>query len=143
MKFNWGIGITIAIVLFMSYILLMVFKATSTTQHLQAEDYYAQEIGYQEKINALRLGDSYYKMKLTQKGKKALVELPKDFESDDSQIEVALLRPNDSALDLSFSVPLHKPEIDGKKLIPGAYRVTLSWVHEGQKHATESSFSYK
>ena len=57
MKINWGKGIVIAIVLFISFI--MYFVVTMTTDHrydhdLVTENYYQNELTYQEKINASR-----------------------------------------------------------------------------------------
>ena len=144
MKFNWGTGITIAIVLFMGYILLMVYKATSTEQHLQAENYYAQEIDYQTKIDALRLGDKFAKsVKLIQTANRTEIQLPKDFQTDNRLVNLHLLRPNDSALDLTFSVPINKPIIESQKIVKGAYKATISWIYKDKDYAIESDITIK
>lgn len=143
MKFNWGTAITIAIILFMGYILLMVFKATSTTQHLQAEDYYAQEISYQTKIDALRLGDEYSDIKLNLTANGAELTLPESFNTDNDSVTVDLLRPNDSKLDLTFTLPIAEPDINKDDLLLGAYKVTLSWTADGRDYATESEITIK
>ena len=57
MKINWGTGIVIAIVAFISFI--MFFVITMTTSHdanhdLVTEEYYKAELGYQKEIDAER-----------------------------------------------------------------------------------------
>ena len=144
MKFNWGIGITIAIILFMGYILLMVYKATSTEQHLQAEDYYSQEISYQTKIDALRLGDEFSKsVKFVQNANGAELILPEGFTTDNNSINLHLLRPNDSSLDLKFKLSPEDNTIGREKLLGGFYKVTISWITDGEKYATESDLTIK
>ena len=144
MKINWGTGITIAIILFMGYILLMVFKATSTTQHLQAEDYYSQEIEYQTKIDALRLGDEFSEsIRFSQNAEGIELLMPEDFKTDNSKIEIYLLRPNDSALDLNYSLSINEPFIEREKLLTGTYKVTTSWVKDTIEYALESEINIR
>ncbi len=144
MKINWGTGITIAIILFMGYILLMVFKATSTTQHLQAEDYYSQEIGYQTKIDALRLGDDFSKsVRFIQDSNGLELLMPEGFMTDHNKVDIYMFRPNDSALDLQYSIHINEPFIERKKLLTGTYKVTISWKKDNVDYALESEIKIK
>lgn len=52
-KFNWGTGIVIAMVLFMTFILTFVYKSLTPqyTHDLVSEDYYKDELLYQKEID--------------------------------------------------------------------------------------------
>ena len=55
-KINWGTGIVIAIVLFIAFILSFVYKTIFMEEyehHLVSEDYYKDELHYQEEIDKL------------------------------------------------------------------------------------------
>lgn len=59
MKFNWGTGIALTLISFVSLMSFMVYKSMQQEFDLVTEDYYAEEIGYQKvidnKTNALNL----------------------------------------------------------------------------------------
>lgn len=48
---NWGYKILMVYVIFIAGILLLVFKSSSQNQDLVTEDYYEQELKYQQKID--------------------------------------------------------------------------------------------
>ena len=52
MKFNWGPGIAIGYTTFVLFIGFMVYKAFGEDFELVTEDYYAQEIKFQDKIDS-------------------------------------------------------------------------------------------
>lgn len=49
---NWGYRIAIFLTLFIGFIMFLVFRAFKSEIDLVSEDYYQQEIGFQETINA-------------------------------------------------------------------------------------------
>ena len=54
MKINWGTGIVIAFGLFMTFILFFVFKVQTDNKYdneLYVEEYYKEELAYQEVID--------------------------------------------------------------------------------------------
>lgn len=51
MKFNWGWGITLFLVVFMSFILQLVYRCTQQRVDLVSEKYYENEIKYQQRID--------------------------------------------------------------------------------------------
>ena len=54
MKLNWGKGIAIVMISFMAFILYMVFQMFGANVDLVEEDYYQQEVKYDERIEALK-----------------------------------------------------------------------------------------
>lgn len=53
-KFNWGWGITLFMIGFISFMGYLTYKAFSIDFDLVAEDYYAQELEYEERLLHLR-----------------------------------------------------------------------------------------
>ena len=51
MKFTWGHAITLVFILFAGYILYFVYQSFQTNVDLVAEDYYAKEVAFQDRIN--------------------------------------------------------------------------------------------
>ncbi len=49
---NWGVGIAIVYILFVLGMLTLVFKSRSQKIDLVTENYYQQELAYQEEIDA-------------------------------------------------------------------------------------------
>jgi hypothetical protein len=53
MKFNWGIGIATAYVVFVIFIIACVVKASQQQNDLVNDNYYNEAVNYQAKINAM------------------------------------------------------------------------------------------
>lgn len=53
-KFNWGWGITLFMICFISFMGYLTYKAFSIDFDLVAEDYYAQELEYEQRLTQLR-----------------------------------------------------------------------------------------
>lgn len=142
MKFNWGTGITLVIIAFMGFILFMVFKATQTNPDLYAEDYYAQEISYQQRINALSngrtVGDD---VQISDSDQRILLEYPEGLLATSSKAQIEFFRPDNAALDRSFAINLQgsSAQLSKTELLPGRYNVRLRWNMNGQPYALERS----
>lgn len=135
MKFTWGHGITISFVLFMVYILSFVYQSFVNKVDLVAEDYYAQEIAYQDRIddkaNAKHLTNEILVRRTTEGVE---IAFPKDELIDAGTGTLQFFRPSDEGLDIQ--VPLQLTE--GHQALPlqlfqrGRYRVNFSWKNNGE-----------
>lgn len=127
---NWGQGIAIFLAIFVISILAVVYKAYQTTTELVAEDYYNQEIAYQDEIDARKRG-RYLERSLSllvvkeevivQMDSLPLVEKPEG--------KIRFYRPSDSVLDREYAIlmggdPLKIPLSDFRT---GPYTVELRW----------------
>ena len=130
---NWGKGITIAIIAFMSFILYMVITLmTKGNADLVSEDYYKKEIEYEKEITALKNSDNATeKVTINDKGEFIVFQFPTTKEIDN--IEIHLLRPNNDKADLTFSEKDTKNVmIEKKKLEKGIYKASIRYNSEGQ-----------
>ena len=73
---NWGKGIAIFIVCFMFFLGALVYASFQIKVPLVSEDYYEQEINYQEKINARIALGALGEVELKQVNNTAVFQLP-------------------------------------------------------------------
>lgn len=136
---NWGHKIVVAFVLFAAFIGYMVVRAFQEDFDLVAEDYYAQEINYQDKIDKLnRTAVAEKEVLVQQVGKNVEITFP----SGNVSGEIQFYHPSRKIFDRSFPISLDvsaKQTISGEELIAGNYRVKISWENEGEEYYQQSS----
>lgn len=139
MKFNWGTGIAIFSACFMLMILGFVFNSFSHRTQLVSEDYYQQELAYQERIeqtgNAQEI-DSEVAVAY-QNG-----ELQLQYPAADWQGKVTFFRPSNNKLDFSLPIAMDEAQVQNirnAKLLSGLWRMRFSWESAGKKFYREQS----
>jgi len=128
---NWGKGITIALVLFIGFIVCLGTILMRQNVDLVADDYYQQEIQYETQIsaesNARKLDE---KPGLSQTDAHFIVSVP---EGKFEQITLNLKRPNDSDKDLQYKIAGTKMfMIDKNELDKGQYDAELRYEFKGK-----------
>ncbi len=141
MKFHWGHGITLGIIGFVSFILMMVYLCVQQEFDLVTEDYYQQELQYQQRIDNTENASAFQKEVEWSKDEKALVlNFPEAMMSTLEEGTIQVFRPSDADHDLS--IPL-SPGEDGiqeiplSRLIPGLYRLKIEWEKDGKGYYLE------
>ena len=132
-NFSWAHGVALALGLFIAFILFMVFGFTygQQTSELVSDDYYGDELVYQEVIdaknNAQKLAEIPKYEELAQGMK---ITFPTAVAPEDKHVRFELFRTDDANLDVKKEVDLDaKNEI----LIPkqviskGSYTLKLKW----------------
>ena len=140
MKLNWGTLIAIFYSCFVLFIGWMVYKAFGEDYDLVTEDYYAQEIQYQDKIDsksrAKKLTGS---LQATIEGKNLVVLFPQ--KEATLKGEINCFRPSDASKDFKtafettngrFSIPL-------KEFIRGKYLIKVDWSNEKVNYYEEQT----
>ncbi|MGB0428024.1 MAG: FixH family protein [Flavobacteriales bacterium] len=146
MKINWGTGIAIVIIVFMAFILLMVFKATSTNAELHAQDYYNQELDYQTKIDAIHEAKSLKGNLLIEQTKsKIKIDYPSDFENKTIRGSIHFFKPNNAKLDKRIELKSRQNSqiLDKTKFVSGRYQVKISLESEGTTYYFEHTIELK
>jgi hypothetical protein len=127
---NWGYKILLVYAVFVSGIMFLVFKSSSQKVDLVTTDYYAKELKYQQKINAMNrvqgLSDT---VKYEMNEDKLLIEFPKDFSGTIITGNAKLYCPSDENKDVSqdFSVQDLRVVVPVKEVNKGLYELQLSW----------------
>lgn len=138
-KFNWGFGIAVVIFLFCAAIIRVVFLSFQEPVYMVSDDYYAEEIAYQSRIeelkNAASLSETSQLKLLNSEGKNYVyLSLPTDVELQTAKVH--FFRPSDSGMDFHVELsPNTKSQwqIDGQRLQVGLWKVKISWKDKKEK----------
>ena len=137
---NFGGKIVILYLSFVALILTLVFNCYSMDVDLVSSDYYAQEINFQQKINATN-NEKDLKNSITHtlNDKSITLTIDSALLSNDFSGTVNFFRPSDSKKDVQLKMNFVNNEqvIDTKQLIHGAYKLQLSWTSNQKNYFKE------
>lgn len=135
MKFNWGTGIVLAFVGFISFIMYFVINMNINKKYdydLVTEDYYQQELEFQNDINKENNAKDLIEnisWKKTNEG--LLISFPQAFQEENITGKVFLYRPSNKQLDFETTISLsdHNLLIPDKRLLDGRWNITVDWQY--------------
>ena len=135
---NWGNKIVLAFILFAACIGYMVVRAFQENFDLVAEDYYAKEIAYQQKLNKLsNTSEDGKEVQVQQTPESVLLTFP-----DKAEGEIHFYHPSRKMFDRTFEISLKddlKQSINKSELIAGNYRVNITWKTNNIDYLQQSS----
>jgi hypothetical protein len=145
MKFNWGTNIAIVYISFVVLMIAMVFFVSGQDHDLVAEDYYDQEIKYQDKIDrAQQTADKHAQVILALANDEIIFRFPKEYVSKGITGEVAFMRPSNLKLDQKLPIIMDESgimHVSAVSFEKGFWRVSVNWRAGSDTFSTESSFS--
>ena len=133
MKINWGTGIVIAIVVFISFILFFVIKMSSDekyTHDLVSEEYYQKELVYQQEIDAAQNASELKESIKIQKTVEGLrIYFPQEFNPKEIKGKVFLYRPSNKQLDFEIPISLSNTYllVPENRLLDGRWNIIIKW----------------
>lgn len=129
---NWGKGIFIALSIFIVFIVTLVVIMFRQNVELETEDYYLQEIAYQDEITALNNAQALAELpEIKLNDQHLTVQLPG--EAEYTNVVLNLLRPDDKSKDQEISITNTRTFlIDNKDLSQGKYLIKLSYEVDGK-----------
>lgn len=129
MKLNWGHGIAIFLVCFVSFLAFAVYKAGQNRTFLTEENYYRNDEALKAQIKAegrsKHLKDT---VSFTINQEEIIVKFPNGFNKIKGKI--ICYKPNDSALDMDFPIKLdtnNEMHILTTKFVKGAWTIKADW----------------
>jgi len=147
MKFNWGTGIVIVIILFVIGIGSLVYISMKQQINLVYKDYYPQELKHQTQIdkrnNSLLLKEN---IKIDYINDAIELNFPHFFRFDRVQGDILLYRPSDFRKDVIVKIKLDEKgfqQIPTTSLDKGKYTVKVDWTHEGIPYFFEQDVHIK
>ncbi|HRP52767.1 MAG TPA: FixH family protein [Fluviicola sp.] len=118
---NWGKGLAIGMILFMTFILTMVFIMMRQDIDLVREDYYQHELEFNQQYDEQKTYiDAPEKLKISVNSDTLFIQMPEGFDKDTFSLH--LQRPNNELLD--FKITLHAAQqvkLPVKSLSKGNY----------------------
>jgi hypothetical protein len=149
MKINWGTGIVIAFVLFISFILFFVIKATTQEKYnydLVSEEYYKDELNYQADIDKLNNFKQLNIKIITTKTNDGIeITFPENYITESINGKVSLYRPSNQSLDFDIAFVLSKRTtllIPDNKLVGGRWDIKISWSENNKEYLYKKELVY-
>ena len=140
MKISWGHKIAFVYLAFVAGILLLVYNANKQEFDLVTEEYYGEELKYQnvidQKSNAAHLSSVPV---ITHTVDQVNIQLPEEFSKQEVTGQVYLYRPSDATKDLHqpFAVRGNAIRVQLPSALSGAYELKLSWQANGKNFFNE------
>ncbi len=146
MKFNWGTGILIFLILFLTASAVFIIFAMRQDVNLVHKDYYEKGVDYTEQMNV-----NARSKPLADKVEPTVLEDFIQFYFKDSIASVIdsgkvyLYRPSDSKLDLIYELSVQNDIclIPVENLVKGRYIAKISWYTKGLKFEVEKSVNIR
>ena len=137
---NWGYKILLVYAVFVSGIMFLVFKSSGEKVDLVTTDYYAKELKYQQRIDAMsRVHDLSDTVKCEVNKAQVRIVFPKDFYGKKIDGEVILYCPSDEDKDVTkkFSVTDVPVLISVESSAKREYDLQLNWDVNGTSYYLE------
>ena len=148
MKINWGTGIVIAFVLFISFIMFFVVRSLtdeSLEHELVTEEYYKKELQFQTELDAeQRAADRGLSLEVRRVEEGLMVKFPEDQIPENIKGKVFLYRPSDKQFDFEVAISLSDPHllIPKTRLLDGRWNLVADWSYEGETYRVKQSIKY-
>lgn len=134
MHISWGYKILIVYLAFVAGILFLAFKANRENFDLVTDQYYEEELKYQQVIDQKqRVANLSEPPQITHTVNSVSVQLPQEFQKKSVTGEIYLYRPSDASKDLRKSFSTKEAAFTfllGNNL-SGLYEIKLSWEADG------------
>ncbi len=147
-RLNWPTGIVLAMISFMIFILSFVYKSIAVDQYqheLVSEDYYRDELHYQEEINKLNNSKTLEEdIQLSNVEKGIIVKFPEEIAANEISGLIHFQRLSNMKLDFSEEILLegHEQLIPEEKLVSGKWSIRIEWNHGKEAYLYKTSWFY-
>ncbi len=137
MKFNWGTGILIFLIVFLLACAGFIYFAFRQNVNLVHKDYYEKGVDYSEQMKVNARSKPYYNMVQTQlQNDYFQIDFDASLTAKIDSGSVLLFRPSNSKQDISVPLVLtgNNLKISRENLISGRYILKCFWYSEGLKY---------
>ena len=148
MKINWGTGVVIAFICFISFIMYFIITMSVNDKYdydLVTEDYYGQELEFQADLDK----EAYSKtlktnLSWTKTNEGVIIKFPEDLDIKNIEGKVFLYRPSNKQFDFEIPISLsnHNLLIPDKRLLDGRWNIKVDWQCNGESYLYKKEISY-
>ncbi|HKJ07403.1 MAG TPA: FixH family protein [Flavobacteriaceae bacterium] len=148
LKLTWPAGIIIALTAFIIFILSFVFKVTFLDEyhhHLVSEQYYKDELNYQQEIDEVNRGLALEQnIKLSKTANGLNVIFPKEFDYKNIEGTIYFQRTSNNKIDFKIPIDLtsHTYLISNEKLLEGRWNVKINWKANNTNYLYKEKLTY-
>ncbi|GAB3338841.1 FixH family protein [Marivirga atlantica] len=134
---NWGQKITIGFIGFVVFIIGMVTISMRTDFFLVEENYYEEELAFQDKIESRTNGTGWQK-NVSIANEEEFIDINFEDAENVQSGKVYFFRPSNAELDFSFPLT-ENLKLPKKEILPGKWIVNFEWQYEGKKYVKEET----
>lgn len=141
MKISWGVGISIAIIVFTLVSFWLIYFSFGQKINLVRDDYYEAEVKFNEKMEAIKRTDlltEKLNVNLTNKGIK--VSFPKIVNLNNVNGTILLYRPSDRDIDIKLPIQVDSSGtqlISTQNMMNGMWKVQVEWAVDSTSYYNE------
>ncbi len=131
LKYNWGWGIAIFYTAFVLFLIGNVVFSFFQKTDLVTDDYYTQELAYQETIHkAERAKRADEDLNIVQGASTIAIQFPESFKGKNINGDIHLYRPSDASADKKMKININDNNfqaIDTRQMIKGLWVMKIEW----------------
>lgn len=143
LKFNWGTGIFISIVVFMIITVILTVIFMNQRVDLVTNNYYEKTLAYQNQIDTYkRTAELKERVSFNYAGDKISLSFPGSFIQQVNDGMLYFYRPSDSRKDFRVPIQLDKngtQTFNTAKIDKGYWKVEILWKMNNQNYKMEKS----
>lgn len=140
---NWGYKLTIVFVGFALLIGTLVYKCTQQQYDLVSEDYYDQELKYQDKIDGSKQAATISPVTILQTANDVIIKMPEELKGEAIEGEVWLYCASKASDDLKLPLNVGYDgimNVSKNKIAGSNYTAKISWSSGSVKYYKELPF---
>ena len=142
-KFTWGHGVVVALFAFICFILylIFIFPIGQQNSELVSDNYYEDEIMFQDVIDAKTNAKNLKEIPEYQQDKQGIkITFTQQYNNNNTKIKFNLYRTDDKRLDVNKDVTLDANNsffIPKSVLVSGGYTLKLQWNYEKKNYQVD------
>ena len=137
---NWGYRLLIVFIAFGTMIGILVYKSVTMQYDLVSEDYYQQELKYQDKIDGVKNANAITGISVIQDNDAVTIMLPPEHRGSSITGEVWFYCTTDANKDRHFNLNVDNNGayvISKEQLVKGNMQLKLTWKYGEKGYYTE------
>lgn len=148
MKINWGTGLVIALAAFICFIMYFVITMITDKDYnhdLVVEEYYKQEIGFQDELNAEQNAANLpYKIHIEKSTKGILLNFPQEIADSFQKGTIVFYRVSDKNMDFEKAIVLenNQMQIPASEVLEGRWNISVRWETENKIFLSKQEINY-
>lgn len=144
-KWNWGTGIFLAIIVMMAFVILLVFKSFGYKINKVSDDYYERGLNHSEQMKRVENTRVYSHGFSVVYTDNCVVKFPDYFIGKELKGQIVFFRPSDYEYDKSFEINLDENGEQAFELdhfLKGRYIVKVTFEHESIPYYLEEEIIF-
>lgn len=148
LKISWPTGIVLALSAFIIFILSFVYKAVFVPgydHHLVSDDYYKDEMNYQQEIDKLNKAAALNEnITLNKVAEGLLIKFPAEFDPEKIAGTISFQRPSNNKIDFQLPIKLATSDflILDDNLVQGIWNVKIEWTINSNTYLFKEKLMY-